>query len=283
MSDAALVSICIPTYNAEPFLPAALTAAAQQTYRPLEIVISDHGSTDATLGIVNAFIRRSPVPVRLLSCPDAGTAATNWNYCAAAARGTYLKFLFQDDILYPTCVARLVAAAAGDTRIGFVFSPREILHDPQDAEHLRWVANYALQHRAWTDLRPVMPGRRLLGDSGLLSHPLNKIGEPTVVLLRRDLFFRAGGFDPRLQQIVDWECYLRCLPHCRVAYIDEVLSGFRLHPEQLTVKNRGRVNELHLLYGSMMRPSIFFHLHWRVRFTLVRRITGEVLSRLGTG
>ncbi|MDR0340506.1 MAG: glycosyltransferase, partial [Puniceicoccales bacterium] len=55
---AAKVSICIPVYNVEPWLPAALDSACNQTLKDIEIICVDDGSTDGSLAILKSYAEK---------------------------------------------------------------------------------------------------------------------------------------------------------------------------------------------------------------------------------
>ena len=63
MSDA-LVACIVPTYNGEAYVGEALASIAAQTYRPLEIIVADDGSTDRTLRIASEYAARVVVQPR---------------------------------------------------------------------------------------------------------------------------------------------------------------------------------------------------------------------------
>ncbi|MDR0678737.1 MAG: glycosyltransferase, partial [Puniceicoccales bacterium] len=54
------VSICIPVYNVEPWLPAALDSACNQTLKDIEIICVDDGSTDGSLAILKSYAQKYP-------------------------------------------------------------------------------------------------------------------------------------------------------------------------------------------------------------------------------
>ncbi|MGF1494602.1 MAG: glycosyltransferase [Microcoleaceae cyanobacterium] len=103
-----LVSIVIPTYNGEQFISETLQTALQQTYTNLEIIVSDDGSVDQTLDIVHSFQQQCNWPCSVLTHKNYGLVG-NLNFCIQQARGKYIKFLFQDDLLEPDCIAEMVA------------------------------------------------------------------------------------------------------------------------------------------------------------------------------
>ncbi|TVR08690.1 MAG: glycosyltransferase [Phormidium sp. GEM2.Bin31] len=234
-----LVTVCIPTYNGEQFLGEALESVAEQTYPNLEILLADDGSEDATLEILEDFRDNSPHPCRIYRHSHRGMVQ-NWNFCIHEARGVYLKFLFQDDRLDPDCIRQLVNVAETDAEMGLVFCPRrlDITDDAAGIGILEIVAQRCRHvHRGWRHLNSRQAGTTLLGDCQLWRFPLNKIGEPTAVLLRKSAVEAVGGFDPDLSQLVDVELWWRLLATASVGFVDEPLAVFRLHPGQQTVKN----------------------------------------------
>ncbi|MFT3783340.1 MAG: glycosyltransferase [Nibricoccus sp.] len=256
-----LVSLCIPTYNGAAFIAETIASALKQTYGRLEIIVSDDRSTDRTVELVEAAAKGSQIPVRILRHEPSGMVA-NWSNCIAHARGSYVKFLFQDDLLEPDCVERMVEIARKDSAIGLVFSPRRVeLRGDKSNESLKAAYRESTDlHKGWTNLQEIQPGFALLNDSKLLSHPINKIGEPTTVLISKAALAAVGGFDPSLRQLVDVEMWLRIMTQFKVGFCHKSLSCFRLHPKQATQVNvqEGAIREdWKRFYGKLAEHSAF--------------------------
>ena len=262
-----LVSICIPTCNGERYLEEALRSAFAQTYPWLEIIISDDGSNDGTLSIIERLKREAPMPLTMHHHKPAGIGA-NWNHCVQQATGTYIKFLFQDDLITPDCVQRMVDLALTDDEVGLVYCRRRILFDAADDAQRAWAQRYGILHRSWKGItveEGILDGRRYLGDANLMQHPFNKIGEPTAVLLKRECFTREGLFDTRLAQSLDYVFWYKVMRHARVGFVDAELATFRLHAGQATQRNAtgsglidGKLRQrLYLdLYREFLHPEV---------------------------
>jgi glycosyltransferase involved in cell wall biosynthesis len=235
-----LTSICIPTFNGTSFLNEALDSVESQDYRSLEIIVSDDHSTDATWDVLSDYKRNSSFPVTLLKHTK-DSLAGNWNNCIQHSSGKYIKFLFQDDFLAPSCVSEMVFLAESDKDIGLVFSPRllQIEHDSSTNENCQKIAACCSNlHEHWSILKTVQDGRNLLGDPKLVTHgPWNKIGEPSIVLLKTATLGKTGLFDPSLKQLVDLDMWWRTMAESKVAFIDQPISTFRVHSSQESVKN----------------------------------------------
>lgn len=284
-----LVSICIPTYNGEAFIAETIASALAQTYPAIEIIISDDASSDRTLAIAEEKLNGSRVPVRILRHDRLGLVG-NWQHCIANARGTYIKFLFQDDCLEPDCVAELVAVAKLDPAIGLVFSPRKIECRGTDSPALAAARRDAADvHTGWSRLAKIQPGAALLQDPKLLDQPINKVGEPTTVLLAKAAIEEVGGFDPDLRQLVDVEMWLRLMTRYKVGFANRVLSTFRLHEKQATQSNlrAGLIAEdWKRFYTKLATDPKFEGLPAAHRGTareMVRRLSGAPTSPAGTG
>lgn len=227
-----LVSICIPTFNGELFIKNTLLSALSQTFPNIEIIVSDDSSTDRTCEIADHALRDSKFPYRILKHARLGLVE-NWNFCIEQAKGKYIKFLFQDDHLESTCVQKLVEVAEREANIGMVFSRRGVesvggTMIPADSMDL---------HRGWSRLQKIQKGSDLLHDPKLLANPINKVGEPTTVLLNKEVLKSLGGFDPKLRQLVDVDMWLRIMMVSNIGFVDEQLSTFRLHQGQATRDN----------------------------------------------
>ena len=234
-----LVSICIPTYNGEEFLAETIACALAQTHGPIEIIVSDDNSSDRTFAIAAEALKQARCPVAIFRHERLGLVG-NWNFCVSRARGKYIKFLFQDDLLEPECVAALTAVAEQDPAVGLVFSPRRIeLREPTAG--INFLAGAQREgadlHKGWSALAALQNGTALLADPKLFQDPINKVGEPTTVLLAKAALDRLGGFDESLKQLVDVEMWLRIMTTYKVGFVDRSLSCFRLHAKQATQAN----------------------------------------------
>jgi glycosyltransferase involved in cell wall biosynthesis len=234
------VTVCIPLYNGYKFISEAIASIESQTYLDLEILFSDDGSSDGTLEIVQCFATRSRHRVRILEHEQLGLVQ-NWNYCLREAQGKYVKFLFQDDLLDPDCVSELLKLAEEDDEIGLVFSKRRILlgdgsmEPDQDWKQKNWFLFDLYRH--WSRIERIQSGADLLNDPKFLQEPLNKIGEPTTVLLRKSALEEVGFFDESLRQAVDSEMWFRILTKYKCGFVDKYLSTYRVHDRQASQDN----------------------------------------------
>ena len=111
------VSVAMATYNGERFLEAQLESIARQTRLPAELVVTDDGSSDRTLEILEAFGREAPFPVRAVRNPENLGYADNFLKAASLCTGDLIAFCDQDDVW----LERKLEVCAG------AFKDREVL------------------------------------------------------------------------------------------------------------------------------------------------------------
>ncbi|MCC5651316.1 glycosyltransferase [Nostoc sp. XA013] len=250
-----LVSICIPTYNGENFVAEAINSVLCQTYPNIEIILSDDNSNDKTVEIAKSFHQNLSFNFSILEHSQYGLAH-NWNYCISQAKGKYIKFLFQDDLLEPTAIEEMVNLAEQDEEIGLVFSPRTLF---TNTDHTVYDSNFLMHHEAkdvhksWSRLKLIQSGQQLLQDSNILDNPINKIGEPSTVLIRKDVFEKVGLFNSEFCQLVDLEMWLRIMSQYKIGFVNKVLSHFRIHPQQQTRRNVALKDAILLDYQKLFK------------------------------
>jgi glycosyltransferase involved in cell wall biosynthesis len=103
-----LVSVIIPCYNAARWVAQSIQSALDQTYAPIEIIVVDDGSTDASLDVIKSFGDK----VVLVTGPNRGANHAR-NRGMALAQGEYLQFLDADDYLLPHKIERQMKAFQG--------------------------------------------------------------------------------------------------------------------------------------------------------------------------
>lgn len=266
-----LVSICIPVYNGALYLSESLDSAIAQTYRPLEIVITDDASTDDSLKIVEEYRQKTNLPFNIYNHQPAGIGA-NWNFALERAEGEYIKFLFQDDILDAECITKMMMLALQDEAIGLVYSDRNFIIEENIASSedlARWIDKYSSLYKNWsTPVKKIQLGADYLKDPLLVDSPYNKIGEPTCVLLKKSTVIEAGLFNTTLRQSLDYEAWYRIFKYCKVGFIPEKLCSFRVHNNQESIVNRRRKLAERKLYKREIWRNLLPYLNPAVKKNL---------------
>jgi len=93
-----LISIIIPCYNVQEFIASCSDSVLNQTYKNIEIIYVDDGSTDSTLNIINEYQKKNPEQIQVISQKKNGAAAAR-NKGLSLAKGEYIQFLDADDLL----------------------------------------------------------------------------------------------------------------------------------------------------------------------------------------
>ena len=92
------ISIALATYNGSKYIEEQLNSISSQTVLPEELVVSDDGSDDDTLEIVEEFARSSPFEIRILPTHERLGFADNFFHAAASCRNNIIAFSDQDDV-----------------------------------------------------------------------------------------------------------------------------------------------------------------------------------------
>ena len=221
-----LVSILIPAFNPRFFLD-CLDSALAQTYKHIEIVICDDSPDSAIEDFVRA--RANQGTIRYARNGARLGPRGNFTRCFERAEGTFVKFLCDDDLLVPSCVASLLDAFRHAPDITLATSRRQRI----DANGQR------LDDQPATI--PVVPSDCVITGwtlaNSMIMVGLNTIGEPSTTLFRRaDLLDRAPvyfGFDGDPGHgIIDMATWAALLLQGDAVYLHQCLSSFRIHAGQ---------------------------------------------------
>ena len=104
----ALVSVIVPVYNEESTLEACISSIREQSWKRLEVLAVDDGSTDRSLAMLQKMAKDDP-RIRVLSKTNGGVASAR-NHAIGQAAGEYLQFVDSDDVLLPGATERMVRA-----------------------------------------------------------------------------------------------------------------------------------------------------------------------------
>ncbi|TFC05471.1 glycosyltransferase family 2 protein [Cryobacterium adonitolivorans] len=221
--DEPLVSIVIPAYNNADYLDETMKSVLGQTYTNLEVIVSDHASTDDTWAVMERY--SSDPRVTLLHTEGGGGALRNWNRVSQAATGELIKLVCGDDLLYPTIVAQQVAALINEPGAVLAASPRDIV-DANGAP--------VLKNRGLAGLVGVHDGAVAVRKT--VTQGTNIFGEPGCVLMRRSVLEKVGWWDSRWPYLIDETSYSLVLLEGKFVGVPGSLAGFRISDSQWSVR-----------------------------------------------
>jgi glycosyltransferase involved in cell wall biosynthesis len=219
----ARVSVVIPTYNYARFLGEAIQSVLDQTYKDLEIIVVDDGSTDNTGEVVSSF---TDARVKYLRQENRGVAAAQ-NTGIKASHGEYISILGSDDLYLPQNLEDKVKVLDSHPDIGLVYSDAYLL-DKNTGTTLGKLWRSPKGPHPWFD-----PDRAT-------RQPLKEILYrgcfimPQASMMRRQVFAKVGYFDESLPTYEDWDLIIRILQHFSAELIDMPLLKLRQHDTNLT-------------------------------------------------
>ncbi|WP_208023452.1 glycosyltransferase family 2 protein [Duganella alba] len=223
-----LVSIVIPSYKAAHF-EICLRSALGQSYPNLEILVSDNCPTEAIHDICKKYAPHVTY--------QRNSAIREQNVLSSlfGAKGEYIKPLFDDDVLHPFCIERMVAAIQMEPEVELVFSASQVI---------------SIQNQPTETRRPFQASGSLEGRGMVRSMVLsmsNFVGEFSTILFRRRRLWEIGTrlfhfhrHDCSLG-LADMAAYFNLAGDRKVFYVDEELSYFR-YDAQLESNSNPRNN-----------------------------------------
>ena len=208
-------SVCIPTYNRKNFLKEALKSALSQTYGNFEVIIYDDGSTDGTEKLVKEF--KDP-RIRYFKGEINKGRPYARNNCVKLARGEWIVWLDDDDIIQPELLSRYALAINQFPDVS-VFYPLylQVYHKKTKKGELCRYMDFYLNRKAC--IRNLMSGS-----------PIPNPG----VCIRKDVYSKFGFYDEEFIRAQDYEFWFRVLPYVDIKGIDYVGVTYRIHGENVS-------------------------------------------------
>src|ERR1044072_8114477 len=184
LSERKLVTVIIPCYNQGRYLGEAIESALGQSYKNVEVIVVDDGSTDNTLEVASRYER-----VESIRQDNRGLAEAR-NAGLRASRGEYIVFLDADDRLKENAIEAGVNSLESDPNYAFVYGKYSLI--AADGSDM------ASEERAQVE-----------ADHYVALLRSNHIGMHATVTYRPSVLEFVGGFDTCRQACEDYDLYLR--------------------------------------------------------------------------
>ncbi|PNQ73661.1 hypothetical protein C1T31_04805 [Hanstruepera neustonica] len=229
-----LVSICIPTYNGSSYIEETLLSALNQTYKNIEIIITDDKSSDNTVELCKNFASKDN-RIKVFENDSNLGLIGNWTESVEKASSNWIKFLFQDDLLQPTCVEKMIHAAL-NLKVDLVICNRQYFFEENFDPKIK------------RDYEEKLPKTELIIEDQKIYTPKetakqiaphffnNCIGEPPTLLFNKAIYSKED-FSEEYFQLVDYDFILNKILAHNFVFISEKLLKFRVHSKSESMKN----------------------------------------------
>src|SRR6185312_6397593 len=188
MRQPSSIAVIIPTYNSGEYFKETLQSILQQTLPPDEILVNDDGSSDRTAELAESY---GP-PVRVFRRSGQRQSASR-NFAATQTECEWIAFLDHDDLWEANKLEKQMNELRRDPAADLCYSARITLE--QEGGVFRRKTVYSVP-------QPDRIENSLYRNTTFL---------PGSVLIRRTTYLAAGGFNPSLKYVEDWDLWLRLL------------------------------------------------------------------------
>lgn len=266
-----LVSILIPTHERPDWFTLALESALQQTYRNIDLVVTDNSEDNRTEEIVREYQKKYP-HIRYYHIPGA-SAVENWQTALEMAHSEYIGYLLDDDLFLPNKVAEMMNYFFVNPSARIVTSYRQLI----DADgNMLPDAGFS---RCLFEKTEFIPGEE--GGKLMLTRNFNWIGELTTAMFKLESGEKKvhiGGWSGEEKTVLDdYGLWLQLMEHGDVIYIPQPLSQFRQH------SGNGARNYRTNIHGCISMATVIQEA-WNkhVFITNENELKGSISTWLGT-
>jgi len=242
-----LVTIAIPVYNGSNYLNESISSALSQTYKNIEVIVVNDGSTDG--GASREIAKSFGSKIRYFEKENRGVASA-LNLAISEMKGKWFSWLSHDDIYFPNKVARQIELLN-----------KLIIEKPNlDPNKLIIYSNIEqINERGKKLIAP----RVKLSDGLTNAHLIllnikrNQFGGCTF-LLPKECFNDVGVFNVALRTICDFDMWYRLLfADYEFHYISEVLVANRMHKNQVTQTMSGNHKNEYYAFHNWLIDNLF--------------------------
>lgn len=233
-----LVSVIIPAYNAERFISKTLQSVSSQTYKNIEVLVVDDGSTDQTAAIVRSFANTDP-RIILLQQKNAGVATAR-NLAIQRSRGDYIAPIDADDIWFPQNLEKQVSCLIkSPENVGVVYTWSVDIDETDSL--MGGFYNSTIEGEVLTTLI-------------YKYFPSNACAS----LIRRACFDKVGGYDSQLKEqnaqgCEDWDLHLRIAQYYEFRVVPEFLIGYRQISSSMSCDCTKMAKSYHLVMNGVQQ------------------------------
>ncbi|MBZ9624559.1 glycosyltransferase [Clostridium sp. FP2] len=208
-----MISVIIPTYNNEIYICDAIESVLVQTYKDLEIIVVDDGSSDGTKEILSKYLDKI-----IYVYKENGGEASARNLGLALAKGEYVTFLDGDDLYKSDKVEKQIKAFLENPLVDVVYNDVDVVDS-----NLKYL--YTLKSEGVYEDRD---------DFLCMTLVRQRIPAPASMMVKRKFEIKDVKFPEHYSNSADYEFTIKLAQKCTFKYLSESIYIYRRHSGNLT-------------------------------------------------
>jgi glycosyltransferase involved in cell wall biosynthesis len=244
------ISVIIPAYNGERFLPRCLASVIAQTLKPHEVIVVDDGSTDNTAALA------AELGAKVIQRSNGGVSAAR-NTGIQNASGDWIALLDADDSWAAEKLERQAACIQSNTVL--VYTGVQHFDDSGP-------------HGVWPAIDPVLAGKML--------RYCNPIVQSSA-LVKREAILRAGGYREDVCGCEDWDLWVRLQRLGKFEAVSDPLMNYYVYPDSLSANPEVMMKNIEMILDKTLVADLrgFNRWAWRQRIRAVQLCSAGLIAR----
>ena len=214
--DKSLVSVILPSYNHEAYIEESILSIVNQTYKNIELIVIDDGSTDHSCEILQKLQKQYGFILEFQE--NQGISKTLNKAIRQYAKGKYITCVASDDFLMSDKIERQINYMESDPDCSLVFGRVHVVD--KNSKIIKGL----------TIVDPVEDAVKSVQFESLIER--NCIAAISS-MYRKDIWEKCGGYDEN-SLIDDWGLWLEFTYYGKIVYLDEYFAYYRWHGSNLT-------------------------------------------------
>ena len=247
MPSSGKVSVIIPNYNYAQFVGEAIESVLNQTYKDIELIVVNNGSTDNSLEILSKYSTK----IHLINQENLGQSGARKSGLEQST-GNYIAFLDADDIWAPEKIEKQILLFTSKVELVYC-GIKKISENTQ------------------TVLATEIPTFKGSCSDAFIEYPGVSIvlsGESTSIFTR-SLLEKVGGFDSDLNSAAGWDFFRRCSKFSEFDFVPEPLVHYRLHSSNMSNSFQDTILDIRRAYKKLFADEFWNTSPERVRRTII--------------
>ena len=235
-----LVSVIVPNYNHERYLPERLRSIAGQTYQNMEIILLDDASTDNSRAILQKFSSEESRARFIPNAQNSGSTFKQWRRGLSQARGKYVWIAESDDGAEPEFLETLVGKLESDPGLSLAYCQLQIVSPNGEM--------FGTPEEPWLNEIDPVRWKKDFVNEGIDEIRRSMLMKNAILNASGVVFRNAEGIadlvDDSMRLCADWLFWVRLLQRGGVSYVAKPLSRWRLHSSNARTRPAGELEWL---------------------------------------